>query len=245
MAHLLHSPRSLGPTGETRPPILSRRAALVGALQALALLAACTARLPGLPLPPEPSPAGGQGGSPTPGLSPTPPGQGGACVAPAVVAPTPLPYPGYTQVEPSTGLHVTGPAQEVDLASYRLKVTGLVDHPHSLSYDDVRCLPMVQAHVRLDCPGFFADEANLAGCTLASVLALAGPQPNATRVHLTSVENYSMSFALDEAQTAENFLAYGWEDQLLPASHGFPLRAVMPARAGSSWVKWVERIELS
>jgi DMSO/TMAO reductase YedYZ molybdopterin-dependent catalytic subunit len=50
---------------------------------------------------------------------------------------------------------------------------------------------------------------------------------------------------LDEIQAADNFLAYQWEDQPLPASHGFPLRSVMPARAGSNWVKWVRQLELS
>jgi DMSO/TMAO reductase YedYZ molybdopterin-dependent catalytic subunit len=175
-------------------------------------------------------------------MSPSPVG---ICAAPAVVAPTPVPYPGYTQVEPSTGLHVTGPATVVDLDTYRLEVTGLVDHPLNLSYDDVRCLPKVEAHVRLECPGFFADEVNLAGVTFASVIALAGPQPLARNVRVASVEDYSMVFALDEVQAAGNFLAYQWEDQLLPASHGFPLRGVMPTRSGSNWVKWVRQLELS
>jgi DMSO/TMAO reductase YedYZ molybdopterin-dependent catalytic subunit len=97
----------------------------------------------------------------------------------------------------------------------------------------------------LECPGFFADEANLAGVTFASVIAFAGPQPGAKSVRVASVEDYSMSFALDEVQAEENFLAYQWEDQPLPASHGFPLRGAMPARAGSSWIKWVRQLELS
>ena len=228
--------------GDSRRAILSRRAFLVAGYQSLALLAACTARLPVSPAATAPVPAGG---SPTPGAPPATPGPVGTCVAPVVVAPTPVPYPGYTQVEPETGLHVTGPARLVDLDSYRLEVTGLVDHPLSLSYADVRCLPKVAALVRLECPGFFADEVNLSGVTFASVIALAGPQPGARNVVVTSVEDYAMSFALDEVQAEENFLAYQWEDQPLPASHGFPLRGVMPARPGSSWIKWVKQLALS
>ena len=228
--------------GNSRRAILSRRAFLVAGCQTLALLAACTARLPAPPAATAPVPAGG---SPMPSAPPMSPGPVGTCVRQAVVAPTPVPYPGYTQVEPSTGLHVTGPTQLVDLDSYRLEVTGLVDHPLSLRYDEVRCLPKVEAHVRLECPGFFADDLNLAGVTFASVIALAGPQPGAKSVRVVSVEDYSMGFTLDEIQAADNFLAYQWEDQPLPASHGFPLRGVMPARAGSNWVKWVSRLELS
>ena len=95
-----------------------------------------------------------------------------------MVPPTPIPYPGYAQQEPETGLHVTSNALRVDLASYRLKVSGLVNQPLSLSYDDLRCLPKVQADVRLECPGYFVDWATLAGPTLASVIALAGPRPD-------------------------------------------------------------------
>jgi DMSO/TMAO reductase YedYZ molybdopterin-dependent catalytic subunit len=242
MKNLPRSFRGDEANGGSRRAILSRRAFLVAGLQSLALLAACTARLPA---PPAATAAVPAGGSPTPSAPPVSPTPVGTCVAPAVVAPTPVPYPGYTQVEPSTGLHVTGPAKLVDLDSYRLEVTGLVDHPLSLTYDDVRCLPKVAAHVRLECPGFFADEVNLAGITFASVIALAGPQADAKRVRVVSVEDYSMSFTLDEIQAEENFLAYQWEDQPLPASHGFPLRGVMPVRAGSNWVKWVGRLELS
>ena len=156
-----------------------------------------------------------------------------------------MPYPGYTEVEPSTGLHVTGPAQEVDLATYRLKVSGLVDQPLSLSYDDVRCLPTVRAQVSLTCPGFFTDEVSLAGVTFAGVLALARPQAKATRITITSVEGHTATFPLAEVQAPENFLAYQWGEEPLPPSHGFPLRAVFPARLGGDWVKWVNQLELS
>jgi DMSO/TMAO reductase YedYZ molybdopterin-dependent catalytic subunit len=227
---------------DSRRAILSRRAFLVAGLQTLTLLAACTARLPAPPAATAPVPAGD---IPTPNAPPTSPSPIGTCVAAAVVAPTAVPYPGYTQVEPSTGLHVTGPAKHVDVDTYRLEVTGLVDHPLSLSYDEVRCLPKVAAHVRLECPGFFADDLNLAGVTFASVIALAGPQSGAKSIRVISVEDYSMGFTLDEIQVEDNFLAYQWEGQLLPASHGFPLRGVMPTRAGSSWVKWVRQLELS
>jgi DMSO/TMAO reductase YedYZ molybdopterin-dependent catalytic subunit len=148
-------------------------------------------------------------------------------------------------VEPSTGLHVTGEAQEVDPVSYRLKVVGLVEQPLSLSYDDLRCLPKIQAHTSLTCPGFFTDAASLAGFTFASLFALAKPLTKAGRVKLTSVEGYSMTFTVDEVLAPGNFLAYQWKDEPLPASHGFPLRGVFPLKAGSNWVKWVTQVELS
>jgi DMSO/TMAO reductase YedYZ molybdopterin-dependent catalytic subunit len=161
------------------------------------------------------------------------------------VPPTPIPYPGFAQQEPETGLHVTTGALPVTLADYRLLVIGRVDQPLSLTYDDLRCLPKVEAEVKLECPGYFVDTARLAGPTLASVLALAAPQPGVTRVTLTSVNGYDMNLSLEEARAAENFLAYEWRGEPLPTSHGFPLRAALPGKPGSAWVKWLGEISLS
>ena len=60
----------------------------------------------------------------------TPPAALGTCQPPPLVVPTPpLTYPGYTELDPSTGLHMTGSVQRIDVNRYRLQVTGKVDHP--------------------------------------------------------------------------------------------------------------------
>jgi len=80
---------------------------------------------------------------------------GNSCNVPPIVVPTPANDPGYTHLDPSTGLHVTGKMQLLDLATYHLRVTGLVERPLELTYDQIRCLPKVQASPLLICPGFF------------------------------------------------------------------------------------------
>ena len=51
------------------------------------------------------------------------------------VAPTlPAEIPGYTELDPTTNLHMTGTYQQIDLNTYRLKVTGKVDRPFSSSF---------------------------------------------------------------------------------------------------------------
>lgn len=236
MSHPMYTRRRRSLHGRSGAGALGRRALLVGALQSLALLAACSA------LPSRPT-VGGPDAAPD--ATPTPAGLGRTCAVGPIVRPTSVPYPGYTQMEPSTGLHVTGPAQEIDPATYRLKVIGLVGQPLSLTCDELRCLPVTQAHTWLTCPGFFTDEADLAGFAFADLFAVARPRAQATRVRLTSVEGYSVLFGLDEASAPGNFLAYRWKDEPLPPSHGFPLRGVFPLKSGANWVKWVTQIELS
>jgi DMSO/TMAO reductase YedYZ molybdopterin-dependent catalytic subunit len=168
-----------------------------------------------------------------------------ACVLPAVVMPTlPAEIPGYAQLDRSTNLHITGTYQQIDPASYRLKVTGKVDHPLSLTYDELRCMPKRTVHFTLICPGFFEDEATWSGVSLESVLQQAGVQSEASDIRLISQDGYSSYVSLDAAQKPDNLLAYEWEGQPLPILHGFPVRAIFPALEGNASVKWLIEIKV-
>ena len=167
------------------------------------------------------------------------------CALPTIVPPTPpAETPGYTQLDPDTGLHMTGRLQQIDLDDYRLQVTGKVDNPLSLTYDDVRCMPKVETAAKLVCPGFFVDEATWAGTPIRDVLALAGVQEGASELRLISVDGYSTSVPMSTALSETGFLAYEWEGEPLPILHGFPVRAVFPDVTGGKWVKWLVKIEV-
>jgi DMSO/TMAO reductase YedYZ molybdopterin-dependent catalytic subunit len=160
-----------------------------------------------------------------------------------VVVPT-LPAEIPTEVDPATGLHVTGTPQVIDLASYRLAVTGKVARELNLAYDDLRRLPKVTTTATTVCPGVFEDTTTRSGVPLHIVLEMAGVQPGAGRIILTAAGDYGTSVNLDDALRPENFLAYEWMGQILPVLQGFPLRAVFPEKYGSYWVKWLVAIEV-
>jgi DMSO/TMAO reductase YedYZ molybdopterin-dependent catalytic subunit len=169
------------------------------------------------------------------------------CALPTVVVPTlPAVIPGYAQPDPSTGnrLHITGQAPQIDLASYRLAVTGKVRRPLSLAYDALRCMPRVSVHSTLVCPGFFEDVATWAGVPLEHVLDLAEIQPDASSLRLKSADGYQIDVSLAAARPAQNLLAYEWEGEPLPLLHGFPVRAVFSDLQGNRWVKWLIEIEV-
>jgi DMSO/TMAO reductase YedYZ molybdopterin-dependent catalytic subunit len=175
----------------------------------------------------------------------TAPPKGASCVlSPLAMPPTPAKIPGYTELDPTTGLHVTGTMKEIDIRQYRLEVVGKVNHPLSLTYDELRCMPRTQARPTLICPGFFSDAATWAGTPLKYIVDVAGPQAGTTGVRLTAADGYSASYALHDATAPGNFLAYEWEGKALPRLHGFPVRAVFPGLEGNQWVKWVVKIEV-
>lgn len=168
-----------------------------------------------------------------------------SCSLPSlVVPPTPSKIPGYAQLDPSTGLHVTGTMQSINLGTYKLEVTGKVERPLKLGYDELRCMPRVSGRPVLVCPGFFTDTASWAGVPLKYVVDLAGVKPGAAGVRLLGADKYTASLPMDVAMKAGNFLAYEWEGHALPRLHGFPLRAVLPGLEGNQWVKWIVRIEV-
>jgi DMSO/TMAO reductase YedYZ molybdopterin-dependent catalytic subunit len=152
--------------------------------------------------------------------------------------------PAFAALDPTTGLHITGIPQTIDLASYRLEVSGKVDHPLQLSYDDLRCMPKVEKRPQLVCQGYFVDSANWAGVPIGYILSLAGVQKGATRLKLTSADGYSNSVQLTVADSDDNFLAYELEGQTLPLLHGFPLRAVFSHLNGNTWIKWLVKLEV-
>jgi DMSO/TMAO reductase YedYZ molybdopterin-dependent catalytic subunit len=167
---------------------------------------------------------------------------GTGALEPIVVPTLPAKIPGYTEVDPATGLHMTGTPKVIDLVSYRLKVDGKVTHELSLSYDELRRLPKVTATPTLVCQGFFTDITTWSGVPLRTILEMAGVQPDAKQITMKSADGYSASLDLDEALKPENFLAYEWMGQPLPVLHGFPLRAVIPEQNGNRWVKWLLQI---
>jgi DMSO/TMAO reductase YedYZ molybdopterin-dependent catalytic subunit len=214
-----------------------RLACLSTALLALILaLVACASNAPDVATPDTTAP---------PATNAVPPAAPTACVPSAVVAPTrPAETPGYTELDEATGLHITGEAVEIDPQEYRLEVTGKVDRPLSLTYDELRCMAKIERRPELVCPGFFKDVATWAGVPLADVLELAGIQPGADGLRLVGADGYSALVTTQMATSRDSFLAYQWEGEPLPVLHGFPVRAVFPGHSGSSWVKWLVRIEV-
>ncbi len=162
------------------------------------------------------------------------------------VAPTPPTETiGPDLYDASTGLHVKNlEVVTIDPASYRLKVSGLVDHPLSLTLDDLCAMPKVTQKVTCSCKGYFDDTTTYSGVPLTNLLEKAGVQKAATTVYLQASEGYSSYLDLEDALRPENFLAYQWKDQPLPALHGYPVRAVIPSYGGYKWTKYLVEIDV-
>jgi sulfite dehydrogenase (cytochrome) subunit A len=140
-------------------------------------------------------------------------------------------------------LHITGTPIEIDIATYRLTVTGKVEKPLALSLEEVKALKAADRELALNCPGYFTDSGIWTGVPVRTLLEKAGVQAEAKAVIFTTVdESYTTRFPIQEAQSADMLVAYRFNGKDFHRVHGFPLRLVAGGKEGSDWVKWLGKI---
>jgi DMSO/TMAO reductase YedYZ molybdopterin-dependent catalytic subunit len=139
---------------------------------------------------------------------------------------------------------IKGP-QHVDRKQYRLEVTGLVQTPQSLTYEEVLALPPVKRAVTLHCVEGWDEHLLFEGVRLADVLALAKPKEGVRTVIFYAADGYSSSLTYDDVTRLDLMLAAKINGKVLDAKRGFPFQVVAESKLGYKWVKWVTKIELS
>lgn len=135
--------------------------------------------------------------------------------------------------------------QTVDLDSYQLKLTGLVETPVSFSYDQVLAKAPEQRLITLYCVEGWQATVLWEGVRITDLLADAGIKDEATTVIFHCVDGYTTSLPLATIKDQEILLAYAANGVVLPASMGFPFIVVAEDKLGYKWARWVSEIELS
>ncbi len=159
----------------------------------------------------------------------------------------------------------------VEPASWLLQVTGAVERPCRRSLAELQQLPGRSLRVAFECAGHRRDEfepstdgvqwgagaissARWTGASLAALLADAVPLPGACEVVFEGADqgvhrdldgvHFARSISLERALSGDVILAWEMNDEPLPASHGAPLRVIVPGCYGVDSVKWLQRIEV-
>jgi sulfoxide reductase catalytic subunit YedY len=150
------------------------------------------------------------------------------------------------ETDPLDQFGTMGPTDvAVDLKTYRLKLTGKVRHPLSLSYDQLLKYPSVTEVVLLICPGFFVNNGRWTGTHLKVLLQEAKIQNDAQYIDINGANGKGVRIPLKDLDHKRIFLAYRVNGESLPEKHGFPLRLVYEDAYGYDWVKYVDEIIVS
>jgi DMSO/TMAO reductase YedYZ molybdopterin-dependent catalytic subunit len=175
-------------------------------------------------------------------------GAGGAPIAAATASAAPSrSFGGPT---PNGKFYVTsyGGTPTVDIKSWRLRISGLVKQPLTLTYDDIRGMPPVNEMLTLECisnppNGDAISNANWVGTRLAPILERAGVSSKAVYAAMRGADGYYTGLPVDEIMRKENFLPYLMNGVPLPPVHGYPVRIFIPGKYGMKQPKWLTEIK--
>ena len=140
----------------------------------------------------------------------------------------------------------------INTDDWKLRITGLVDRAHSITYKDLLQMATEEVHITLCCVsneigGHLIGNAKWQGVPLADVLNHAGVQKEAAQVVGRSTDNFSAGFPIDAAFDGRPALiAVGMNGEPLPLKHGFPARLIVSGLYGYvSATKWLNEIQLT
>jgi DMSO/TMAO reductase YedYZ molybdopterin-dependent catalytic subunit len=133
---------------------------------------------------------------------------------------------------------------DIDIKSYKLAVTGIVNYPMSLTYEQIQSYPTVTEKLEIVCPDTEDEWDEWTGVPVQTLLEEAGLTPGASEVIFTGIDGYYKQLPIDFVFRNKLFLAYQMNGQTLPRERGYPLRLVTPGNLGADWPRWITKIEV-
>jgi len=156
---------------------------------------------------------------------------------------------------------------EIDIAAFKLKVSGLVDKPLQLSIDDLKKMGPADLVAGFECSGNrgplqgLCGNGRWTGLPLKKVLDAAGVKPAAREFVFFGADKgeeevewrtqkykidvpFGRSLNREKAMSPDIFLAYALNQQPLSKHQGAPLRLIVPGWYGVANVKWLSQIHI-
>ena len=159
--------------------------------------------------------------------------------------------PEFTPVKDHYKVFLNTEPTVIDIATWSLPITGLVDNPLLLTLDDIQSNYQSQdQYVTLSCiSGRIGTDLISTtwwtGVSLQKILADVQLRPDARYLIITSGDGFYETVDLDLIASDERImLAYAWDGLPIPFDHGFPLRIWLPDHYGMKQPKWITGMEV-
>ena len=142
---------------------------------------------------------------------------------------------------------------QLDVNTWSMKVTGMVDNEIELTFDDLLNMDPVEEYVTMSCVsnpigGELVGNARWLGVPIKKVLDMAGVQAGADQIVGRSVDGWTGGFPTEYLDDPDRvaLIAVAMNGEPLPVQHGFPVRLVVAGLYGYvSATKWLAEIELT
>lgn len=138
----------------------------------------------------------------------------------------------------------------VDAAAWRLRISGAVDAPRTLTLDDLRAMSTIERLQLMSCisndvGGDLVSCSRWTGVLISELLGEARPQGGAKTIIAHAIDGYTETIPMDIALSGSVLVAFGMDGLTLPDAHGAPARLLFPGRYGVRSVKWLKELSVS
>lgn len=138
-----------------------------------------------------------------------------------------------------------GSVPKVDLARWDFRVTGLVERPLRLSWEEFNQLPRVERTSDFHCVTRWSRFDNhWTGVAMREILSRSKPTLDAKYVLVHAEQGYTANVPLADLDRDDVLLATHHDGEPLTQDHGYPLRLIVPHLYAWKSVKWVRGLEL-
>ena len=153
--------------------------------------------------------------------------------------------PGQYLTEKWPVLHA-GDVPDVDVASWTLTVSGEVEQPLTLSYEELRALPRTTVTTDIHCVTRWSRfDAGFTGVHWRDLAELCRPKATANFAIAHAEHGFTANVPLAALEDEHALIAYDADGEPLTAEHGAPVRLVIPSKYFWKSAKWLTGIELS
>jgi DMSO/TMAO reductase YedYZ molybdopterin-dependent catalytic subunit len=138
-----------------------------------------------------------------------------------------------------------GGVPHFDPAKWDFKITGLVDAPKRLSWEEFRRLPQTEVTSDFHCVTRWSRLDNhWKGVLFTEVMKLVVAKPEANFALVLAEEGYTANVPMEDLLRPNVLFAFDHDGEPLTAEHGGPLRLIVPHLYAWKSVKWVRGFTL-
>jgi DMSO/TMAO reductase YedYZ molybdopterin-dependent catalytic subunit len=123
-------------------------------------------------------------------------------------------------------------APEVDGATFKLEVGGLIDNKQPWTLEQLYALPEESQITRHICVEGWSAIGSWQGVRLSEFLRRLGADTRAKYVWFQCAEGYSTTIDMPTALHPQTQLTFKFDKEILPRKYGFPMKCRMPTKLG-------------
>ncbi|HEY8705530.1 MAG TPA: sulfite oxidase-like oxidoreductase [Gaiellaceae bacterium] len=139
-----------------------------------------------------------------------------------------------------------GDVPKVDLATWTLEISGEVEEPLSLTYEQLTALPATEVTTDIHCVTRWSRfDAQFKGVHWSELAKLCRPKPSARFAIAHAEQDFTANVPLAAIEDESALVVYEADGTPLTPDHGWPVRLVVPSKYFWKSAKWLRGIELS